>query len=65
MEGIVTQLRRDPIAAEFGERRSLARRQADARAMVGQARRSLARALQIDPAERRERLRRIADAVLS
>lgn len=63
MDEIVAQLRRDLIAAEFGERRSIERRLADARAKIGLARRSLARALQIDPAERRERLRRIADAV--
>jgi len=61
---VITQLRRDLIAAEFGERRSLSRRQADARAMIGQARRSLARTLQISPAERRDTLRRIADAAV-
>lgn len=61
---LVTHLRRDLIAAEFGERRSLSRRQADARAMVGQARRSLERTMQIGPAERREALRRLADAAV-
>ncbi|MCW5691607.1 MAG: hypothetical protein KIT48_04520 [Pseudolabrys sp.] len=63
MDEFVAQLRRDLIASEFGERRCLARRQAEALATIHQARRAMARTMQIDPAERRERLRRIADAV--
>ena len=62
---VVTYLRREMLAAEVGERRSLARRQADALATVHQARRAMARAELTDAAERRERLRRLAEAVRS
>jgi len=61
---VVTHLRRELLAVEVGERRSLARRQADALAVIHKARRAMARAALTDATERRERLRRLADAAV-